>query len=86
MANSKDAFDPDDYIRTAVTYGRLDLVQDWLPHHRDDPGRVSELVLFPSAMFGQLELLSFGLEYGELRVFVVPVACLMDCCSTATVI
>ena len=59
-------FDPDDYIRTAVTYGRLDLVKDWLPHHHGDPHRVSELVLFPAAMFGQLELLSCGLDYGEL--------------------
>ena len=58
----------EDYIRTAVTYGRLDLVKDWLPHHRGDPHRVSELVLFPAAMFGQLELLSSGLDYGERRV------------------
>lgn len=61
-------FDPDDYIRTAVTYGRLDLVKDWLPHHRDDPDRVSELVLVPAAMFGQLELLSVGIDYGELDI------------------
>lgn len=65
--NTEDDFDPDDYIRTAVTYGRLDLVKDWLPHHRDDPHRVSELVLFPAAMFGQLELLSLALEFGEHR-------------------
>ena len=58
-------FDPDDYIRTAVTYGRLDLVEDWVPHHQDHPDRVSELVLFPAAMFGQLELLGFGIDYGE---------------------
>ena len=61
----EEGFDPDDYIRTAVTYGRLDLVKDWLPHHRGDPHRVSELVLFPAAMFGQLEVLSCGLDYGK---------------------
>ena len=61
----EDDFDPDDYIRTAVTYGRLDVVKDWLPHHRDDYQRISQLVLFPAAMFGQLELLSFCLDYGE---------------------
>ena len=58
-------FDPDDYIRTAVFYGRLDVVKDWLPHQRGDPGRVSELVLCPAAMYGQLEVLRCGLDYGE---------------------
>ena len=61
----EDDFDPDDYIRTAVTYGRLDVVKEWLPHHRGGPRRVSELVLFPAAMFGQLELLQYCLDYGE---------------------
>ena len=61
----EEGFDPDDYIRTAVTYGRLDLVKDWLPHNRGAPHRVSELVLFPAAMFGQLEVLSCGLDYGK---------------------
>jgi Leucine-rich repeat (LRR) protein len=63
----EDDFDPDDYIRTAVTYGRLDVVKDWLPHHRDDPQRISQLVLFPAAMFGQLELLIFCLDYGDMN-------------------
>ena len=64
----EDDFDPDDYIRTAVTYGRLDVVEDWLPHHRNDRRRVSQLVLFPAAMFGQFELLSFCLDHGRRRV------------------
>ena len=58
-------FDPDDYIRTAVTYGRIDLVQEWLPHNLEDPGRITELVLFPAAMYGQLEILGCALERGE---------------------
>lgn len=65
-AAADDDFDPDDYIRTAVTYGRLDLVKDWLPHHLHDHQRVSELVLFPAAMFGQLELLEFCLQHEGL--------------------
>lgn len=84
----EDDFDPDDYIRTAVTYGRLDVVKEWLPHHRDDPQRITQLVLFPAAMFGQFELLSFCLEYGEgiiqRNVFKCKLACscLHKCPST----
>lgn len=80
--SKEEDFDPDDYIRTAVTYGRLDLVRDWLPHHRGDPHRISELVLFPAAMFGQLELLSCGLDYGkELCMLYVDSESLVYRCS-----
>ena len=58
-------YDPDGYIRTAVTYGRLDLIKDWVPHQWHQPERITELVLFPAAMYGQLEVLDFALDYGE---------------------
>ena len=59
-----EGYDPDGYIRTAVTYGRLDLIKDWAPHQREHPERVSEVVLCPAAMYGQLEVLEFALDYG----------------------
>ena len=62
-------FDPDDYIRTAVTYGRLDLVQEWLPHHLQYPERITELVLFPAAMYGQLEVLGCALQHGTASTY-----------------
>ena len=57
--------DPDFYIRTiAATWGHLDLVKEWIPHHREDPAKITDQVLIPAAMYGQLELLKFALEFG----------------------
>lgn len=61
-----DGYDPNDYIRlVASTWGHLDLIEEWLPHHVDNPAMISEYVLFPSAMYGQLELLKMALRYGR---------------------
>ena len=58
--------DPDVYIRSlASTWGHLDLVRDWLPHHKHEPDKIATLVLWPAAMYGQLELLSYALPYGK---------------------
>ena len=58
--------DPDFYIRTiAATWGHLDLIKEWLPHHRDHPAKITDHVLIPAAMYGQLEVLEFALESGE---------------------
>ena len=57
--------DPDFYIRTiAATWGHLDLIKEWIPHHRDDPAKITDHVLIPAAMYGQLEVLEFALEQG----------------------
>ena len=59
--------DPDFYVRTlAATWGHLDLVRDWLQHHEHEPGKVTENVLFPAAMYGQLEVLGHAIPFGEL--------------------
>jgi len=59
--------DPDFYVRTlAATWGHLDLVQDWLQHHTHEPGKVTENVLFPAAMYGQLEVLDLAIPFGDL--------------------
>ena len=58
--------DPDIYIRTiASTWGHIDLIKDWLPHHRHEPDRVTYNVLFPAAMYGLLDVLQLALKYGE---------------------
>lgn len=58
--------DPDFYVRTlAATWGHLDLVQDWLQHHTHEPGKVTENVLFPAAMYGQLEVLDLAIPFGK---------------------
>lgn len=58
--------DPDFYIRTiAATWGHLDLIKEWIPHHRDDQAKITDHVLIPAAMYGQLEVLKFALEHGE---------------------
>ncbi len=57
--------DPDFYVPTAATWGHLDLIRDWLPLQDDNPSKVTELVLFPAAMYGQLEVLVHALPYGE---------------------
>ena len=58
--------DPDFYIRTiAATWGHLDLIRDWLPHHRHEPEVVAQNVLVPAAMFGQLDVLKLALNQGK---------------------
>ena len=58
--------DPDFYISTlAAPWGHLDLIQDWLKIHGSEPGKVTEKVLFPAAMYGQLEVLEVAIPYGE---------------------
>jgi len=62
--------DPDFYIRTiAATWGHLDLISDWLPHHSHEPKVVAQNVLVPAAMYGQLEVLKMALKYGKLKFF-----------------
>ena len=57
--------DPDFYIRTiASTWGHLDLIKEWIPHHRDDRAKITDHVLIPAAMYGQLEVLKFALKDG----------------------
>ncbi len=64
---SVEAEDEDSYIRdVAAMWGHLDLIGAWLPHHRHDPAKVTEYVLFPSAMYGQLEVLNLALTCGKL--------------------
>ena len=61
------AEDEDSYIRdVAAMWGHLDLIEAWLPHHRQDKAKVTDYVLFPSAMYGQLEVLNLALRYGKL--------------------
>ena len=58
--------DPDSYIRTlAAPWGHLDLIKEWMEHHKHERERVTELVLFPAAMYGQLEVLEYALPFGE---------------------
>lgn len=58
--------DEDSYIRdVAAMWGHVDLIQAWLPHHLHEPGKITEYVLFPAAMYGQLEVLSMALRHGE---------------------
>lgn len=57
--------DQDSYIRdVASVWGRLDLVRDWLPHHQGHPPKITDYVLFPSAMYGQLKVLKLALPHG----------------------
>ena len=68
LDKSMEGEDPDSYIRTiASTWGHTDLVGEWLPHHRDNPSKITDNVLIPAAMYGQLEVLKLGLEFGKSR-------------------
>ncbi len=73
--------DPDGYIRTiASTWdGHIDLIKDWLPHHRDNPGKITDNVLIPAAMYGQLEVLRLALDLGMYGCLV----CFMSVCVVA---
>lgn len=58
--------DEDSYIRdVASVWGHYDLVQAWLPHHSHEKAKVTDYVIFPSAMYGQLEVLKLALPLGE---------------------
>ena len=58
--------DPDFYIRTiAATWGHLDLIKEWIPHHLEDRAKITDHVLIPAAMYGQLEVLKLALKHGE---------------------
>ena len=62
----EDEEDPDDYISTAVMFGRNeDLISEWLSANKDQPGRVTDLILTPAAMYGQLHVLEQALPYGK---------------------
>ena len=57
--------DEDSYIRdVASVWGRLDLIKDWLPHHKGDRAKITDYVLFPAAMYGQLDVLRLALPEG----------------------
>ena len=61
-----DEGEPFSYVRTATTYGSLELILDWLKHHgQDEPDLVSDLVLATAAMYGQLEVLQHAISFGE---------------------
>ena len=67
LEKSVEAEDKDSYIRdVAAMWGHLDLIEAWLPHQRHDPAKVTEYVLFPAAMYGQLEVLNLALRHGTL--------------------
>lgn len=67
--------DPDFYIRTiASTWGHLDLIGDWLPHHRHEPDKITHNVLFPAAMYGQLNVLKLAWKDGEFTFVMEAVA------------
>ena len=66
LEKSQEGEDEDGYIRdVAAMWGHLDLIEPWLPHHRHNRAKVTDYVLFPAAMYGQLEVLKMALEYGE---------------------
>lgn len=67
-SKSEEAEDQDSYIRdVAAVWGHLDLIEPWLPLNRHDRAKVTDYVLFPSAMYGQLEVLKLALRYGGLH-------------------
>ncbi len=55
------------YIRTAVTLGGADMINDWLTveDNRADKALVTDMVLVPAAMYGQLRVLETALQYGR---------------------
>ena len=68
LEKSFEAEDKDSYIRdVAAVWGHLDLIEAWLPHHQHDQAKVTDYILFPSAMYGQLEVLKLALRYGKLH-------------------
>lgn len=66
--DAKKSPEPEDnsYIRTAVTLGNEGLITDWLQvsAHQQNKAEVTDMVLVPAAMYGQLSLLEQALEYG----------------------
>lgn len=66
--------EPEDnaYIRTAVTLGNVEIIQEWLhvEEHKKDASSITDLVLVPAAMYGQLGLLEHALEFGECSLLV----------------
>ncbi len=61
--------EPEDisYTRTAVTLGAAEVISDWLTveAHQSNKAEVTDMVLVPAAMYGQLRLLEAALQYGE---------------------
>jgi len=61
--------EPEDhaYIRTAVTLGNYEIIKDWLSveEHQRNRAMVTDLILVPAAMYGQLELIDCALKYGS---------------------
>jgi hypothetical protein len=58
--------DEDSYIRDlASVWGHCDLVQAWLPHHHHEPAKITDYVLFPSVMYGQLGVMRLALPCCE---------------------
>lgn len=53
------------YIRTAVTLGNVDFIKDLVPHLVHDKATITNYILVPAAMYGQLELLECALHYGK---------------------
>ncbi len=57
------------YIRTAVTLGAADMISDWLSVETNQCNKalVTNMVLVPAAMYGQLAVLETALRYGKLE-------------------
>lgn len=60
------------YIRTAVTLGNTEIIHDQLPYIKLDRNIITNFILIPAAMYGQLELLNLVLEYGKPALVLSP--------------
>eukprot|EP00731_Ephydatia_muelleri_P024118 Em0016g389a len=63
------ADDDDSYVSTATFYAQEDVVSDWLKQSAERAGRkrVTELVLFPAALYGHLNILTLALPFGDIH-------------------
>ena len=61
-----DPYDQND-LRTAVTFGNSEVIGDWVgvQKRRGNRARVTRWVLFPAALYGQLDILKDYLQFGE---------------------
>lgn len=61
-----DPFEESD-VRTAVTFGNRELIREWvqLQRQRGNKRAVTSKVLFPAALYGQLEIVRDNLSDGE---------------------
>lgn len=78
MADRRGSPEPEDhsYIRTAVTLGAADMISDWLTveTNQANKGLVTDMVLVPAAMYGQLRVLANALQYGRLKAYIILIS------------